>query len=213
MMLSIDTINNGLSVSLSQNKKIIDYELYTKPHEQCSMLFPIIESLFKRNSISYENISSLSVVNGPGSFTSIRIGIAAIQSLKIILKKTVIPVTTLQVMAFKFHQIALSNKNKSITVLLKAIGEMFYIQEFDLNHKPLSQAVMSDIKSIDFTNTNTLYVSDVEYIEENTLYHQPSSYDSAMLAENIIASNTTIEKVQPFYLRPYKIKIKNHKLF
>ncbi|MGL5591425.1 MAG: hypothetical protein ACRDCF_01675 [Mycoplasmoidaceae bacterium] len=74
-ILFIDTCNSRLVLSLIVDNKIID-TLYFKTNKNMTEIFNDQVDLFlKRNSFDKKNISHIYVLNGPGSFVGIKVGL------------------------------------------------------------------------------------------------------------------------------------------
>lgn len=81
MYLIINTAKqNEIFVVLADAKKIIRKKLEIEFHES-EKLLPLIDSLFKENKIMLKDLKAIFVVVGPGSFTSLRIGITVANTL------------------------------------------------------------------------------------------------------------------------------------
>jgi tRNA threonylcarbamoyladenosine biosynthesis protein TsaB len=65
-----------------------------------AQLVPQIASLLAQHGLNKNDISAFVVVSGPGSFTGLRVGLAAIKALAEILKKPIVPVSLLEVVAW-----------------------------------------------------------------------------------------------------------------
>ena len=61
-----------------------------------AQLVPQIAALLARHRFSKADIDAFIVVSGPGSFTGLRVGLAAIKALAEILKKPIVPVSLLE---------------------------------------------------------------------------------------------------------------------
>jgi len=64
-----------------------------------AQLVPQIAVLLEKHRISKAEIEAFIVVSGPGSFTGLRVGLAAIKALAEILRKPIAPVSLLEVLA------------------------------------------------------------------------------------------------------------------
>ena len=64
-----------------------------------AQLVPQIAALLAKHHFSKADIDAFIVVSGPGSFTGLRVGLAAIKALAEILKKPIVPVSLLEVVA------------------------------------------------------------------------------------------------------------------
>src|SRR5258708_29005683 len=65
----------------------------------CAQLVPQIAALLQKHGLSKSDLDAFVVVSGPGSFTGLRVGLAAIKALAEILKKPIVPVSLLEVVA------------------------------------------------------------------------------------------------------------------
>ena len=64
-----------------------------------AQLVPQIAALLEEHGLSKSQIDAFIVVSGPGSFTGLRVGLAAIKALAEILHKPIVPVSFLEVVA------------------------------------------------------------------------------------------------------------------
>jgi tRNA threonylcarbamoyladenosine biosynthesis protein TsaB len=64
-----------------------------------AQLVPQIAALLQKHGLSKADIGAFIVVSGPGSFTGLRVGLAAIKALAEILQKPIVSVSLLQVLA------------------------------------------------------------------------------------------------------------------
>jgi len=67
-------------------------------------LVPQIASLLGRHSFSKQQIQAFVVASGPGSFTGLRVGLAAIKGLAEVLKKPIAAVSLLEAVALDAHR-------------------------------------------------------------------------------------------------------------
>lgn len=68
-----------------------------------AQLVPQIAALLQRHSLSKADLDGFIVVSGPGSFTGLRVGLAAIKALAEILKKPIVAVSLLELLATESH--------------------------------------------------------------------------------------------------------------
>ncbi len=93
-----------------------------------------IADVLKEAGVSYAALSGVAVGVGPGSFTGIRVGVAAARGLGFALKVPVLGVTSLQAIAVLARSL---NANRRITVLLDAGRGEIHVQSFDHEALPL----------------------------------------------------------------------------
>jgi len=85
-----------------------------------AQLVPQISALLARHGFSKTDIEAFVVVSGPGSFTGLRVGLAAIKALAEILHKPIVPVSLLEVVA-----VASRASGKVLAVLDAGRGEVY----------------------------------------------------------------------------------------
>lgn len=97
--LFINTSSFYMSLAILEDGKL----LYKKEEEilvdMASKIIPEIELSFNNVSFGLEDIDKIFVVNGPGSFTGVRVGVTVAKTIAWALKKDVIPLSSLQLLA------------------------------------------------------------------------------------------------------------------
>ena len=91
-----------------------------------AQLVPQIAALLVRHALSKADVDAFVVVSGPGSFTGLRVGLAAIKALAEILHKPIVPVSLLEVIALASHR-----DGKVVAALDAGRGEV-YAGEYDI---------------------------------------------------------------------------------
>lgn len=86
-----------------------------------AQLVPQIAALLASHHFAKSDIDAFVVVSGPGSFTGLRVGLAAIKALAEILKKPIVPVSLLQVVA-----VASGIQGKVAAALDAGRGELYF---------------------------------------------------------------------------------------
>lgn len=100
MLLAIDTSTSWISLALYDGS-FVRYEItWQSQHHHTVELAPAIETLLMNTGSSRQDLTGLAVATGPGSFTSLRIGLAAVKGLSLALNLPVIGVPSLDVIAF-----------------------------------------------------------------------------------------------------------------
>lgn len=95
----IDTSSSNIILGLYQDNQPIKEIIEENDHQLSSRIFPLIDQLFHSTEKKVEEVDEIVVVNGPGSFTGVRIGVTIAKTYAWSLKKKIIPVSELQVMA------------------------------------------------------------------------------------------------------------------
>jgi tRNA threonylcarbamoyladenosine biosynthesis protein TsaB len=95
MLLAIDTSTQWMGLALFDGSQVISEMVWQTQNHHTVELAPAIDSLFKRSGILPERLKVLAVALGPGSFTSLRIGLAVAKGLALAQHLPVIGVPTL----------------------------------------------------------------------------------------------------------------------
>ncbi len=99
-ILNIESSSTNCSISLSLNGKVVSIkEKNDKKYSHSTKLHIFIQEVLKESNISIKELSSIAVSKGPGSYTGLRIGIAAAKGLCYALDIPLISVSTLLVLA------------------------------------------------------------------------------------------------------------------
>lgn len=98
-ILAIETSAKAVSAAVAENGKILCAGYQDTGLTHSRTLMPIVEGILKNTDLAITEIDAIAVAVGPGSFTGIRIGVAAAKGLAFGADKPVIAVSTLAAMA------------------------------------------------------------------------------------------------------------------
>lgn len=96
--LFIDTANSFI-ISIIKDNKIIYYKSDVSNSDTSSRVMPIIDEAFKSTNLTINDIDKIFVVNGPGSFTGIRVGVTIAKTISYCLNIPLIVLSELELMA------------------------------------------------------------------------------------------------------------------
>ncbi|MDE1152770.1 MAG: tRNA (adenosine(37)-N6)-threonylcarbamoyltransferase complex dimerization subunit type 1 TsaB [Micavibrio sp.] len=97
--LAVNTANMILSVALVSDGKVLHSYETTETRDQGNLLLRHVQQALDANGMTYANIDLLAVVTGPGSFTGIRIGLAAMRALALATGKPVTGLSSFEIFA------------------------------------------------------------------------------------------------------------------
>lgn len=100
IILAVDAAGKGLSVAVAAEGRILASAALNVGLTHSQRLLPLLESLLKAADLQLNNLDALAVVNGPGSFTGLRIGVATAKGLAWALQKPLLAVSTLEAAAY-----------------------------------------------------------------------------------------------------------------
>lgn len=126
LVLAIDTATKIGSVALYDDKTgvIGEINLYVKVNHS-NVIMDAVDSLFKLSGLNIKDVDRIAVTIGPGSFTGIRIGTAIAKGLAYSLKKPIVGVNELDVLAHMGE-----NREDTIVPLIDARKERVYFSKY-----------------------------------------------------------------------------------
>jgi len=141
MILFIDTHGELITIALKTDN---DLFVKTKESEYSHSIYtmPMIESLFKDNNLDVKQLKKIIVVNGPGSFTGIRIGVSIAKTMAYALNISINSISSLTA-----YLVSSENKNKRKCVIEDNKG--FYISAFDEKNNVLVDEYYSTVDDLD----------------------------------------------------------------
>ena len=138
--LFIDTHDLDLVIALYKDKQLKDKEIKESLRNHSDYTMPIIDEIIKRNNIGIHDIKEILVVNGPGSFTGVRIGVTIAKMLAYTLNITIKSIDSITM-----YGISDNDKNKKLVLIPDVkgsyggvfenntlIGELFYKSKSEL---------------------------------------------------------------------------------
>lgn len=78
-VLAVNTASQRLSIALADGEKILFSTEVDEPRDQGNFLLQASAQCLKDNGLAFSGLDLIAAVTGPGSFTGIRIGLAAMQ--------------------------------------------------------------------------------------------------------------------------------------
>ncbi len=99
MLLAIDTSTVQIGIALYDGSQVLAESVWTSRQHHTTQLAPALASLLSRTGVSMEMVGALGVALGPGSFTSLRVGLALVKGIALARKLPVIGISTMDVIA------------------------------------------------------------------------------------------------------------------
>lgn len=98
-LLAIDTSNHPMSVAVVENDQLLATETLNMVRNHSIYLMPAIDKLFKVVKWQPGDVDRIVVAQGPGSYTGIRIAVSTAKVLADTLKKELVGISSLEVLA------------------------------------------------------------------------------------------------------------------
>jgi tRNA threonylcarbamoyladenosine biosynthesis protein TsaB len=160
-ILAIDTSSAWCSVALSLDDKAPELRHEAVSAGASQLLLPWIEALLSNAGINLKDLDAIAVGIGPGAFTGVRLGVAAVQGLAISSNLPVISVSSLDAIASQLVETPAFQKanTKDFVIAIDARMEEVYWARYEaqLDHLPmrmgdihLTKPEEIDLESIDY---------------------------------------------------------------
>ena len=214
LILNIETSSKNCSVCLSSKGKLIqsfDSEDDTFRHSE--LLTSCIQDILSENNIDVKDLSVISIGIGPGSFTGLRIGVAAAKGLCLGLNIPLLSINTLTILSQKMKV----EKGTLIAPMIDARRMEVYTQLHNHNNKIIKSSWAEILNSESFHN----FLSKYKIIAfgagsekcENIIKHKNFSVNKKMLfpsAKNMVKLSFSKWKKKQYediaYFEPYYLK-------
>lgn len=140
-ILAIDSSGITATVALvSDGVMTAEYTTnFKKTHSQT--LLPMIDEIVKMTGAELSELDAIAVAAGPGSFTGLRIGSSTAKGLGLVLKKPIIPVPTVEGLAYNFF-----GSDKIICPIMDARRNQVYTGLYTFEQEEFH--VLSDQKAV-----------------------------------------------------------------
>ena len=214
LILNIETSTTNCSVSISRDEKIIAFEEKNfEKYSHSKILHVYIDKLLKNLDIEINDISAVSISEGPGSYTGLRIGSATAKGICFALKIPLIAIDTMDILAKKIK----STKGYIIPNLDAGRNEI-YFSVFDYTYQKIQSTNFKEVntksfeKYLDFElvyfigNANNKLKKFLN--SKNAIFSKeelPSSLEMASLSFEKFSRNEFIEidHFEPNYLKNF----------
>jgi len=98
-ILALETSAKACSAAVTENGRVIASAFQCTGLTHSRTLMPMVEDMLRNADLTLAECDVIAVANGPGSFTGIRIGIAAAKGLAFAAEKPMAGISTLEAMA------------------------------------------------------------------------------------------------------------------
>lgn len=140
-LLAIETASDACSVAIMHDSQILfDHRVATQQH--AAILLPMIDALMDRAGMSAAQLDALIYGRGPGSFTGVRIGVAAAQGIALGADLGVAGVSSLQAIAqgcFRRYS------DTSVAISIDARMDEIYFCQYQLSKNELMLPVSDEV--------------------------------------------------------------------
>lgn len=143
ILLAFDTAQGALSAALFDAGGVGEpvllshlFEVRSRGHAE--RLLPVLEEVLAEAGLGFADLDALAVTVGPGTFTGLRVGLAAARGIALARKLPCVGVTTLEAVAEPVDL----HENERLAVSFDARRDEVYFQIFERNHGVLTEPAL-----------------------------------------------------------------------
>lgn len=144
-LLAIDTSSRRFSLAVARDGKIFRFRSILLKKVLSDSIMPAIEGILKNAGLRLAELDGFAVGLGPGSFTSLRVGLSTVKGLAFALKKPVVGISSLDVLAMNIARdgqicaVCDAKRNMAYACLYQKKGDVL---------KRKSRYLLTDIKDV-----------------------------------------------------------------
>lgn len=135
MLLALDTSTQTMGIALYMEGQVVAEMSWRTASHHTVELAPAIDALLKRSAVKPTDLQALAVALGPGSFTSLRIGLAVAKGMALALHLPILGIPT-----FEFLARSLPPSQNPALLLLPAGRSRYAVQWFGSDGKDWTPA-------------------------------------------------------------------------
>lgn len=147
-VLTIDTssVTACSGVVDIEREAVLSESFIDVPLTHSQTVLPMTQCVLSHADMTFDEIDLLAVCNGPGSFTGVRIGVAAVKGLGFEKELPVAPVSTLQALAYNFVGVPLQ---AVVCAVMDARCRQVYTATFRLKNGTVERLTEDEAMSVD----------------------------------------------------------------
>lgn len=184
--LFIDTHDSTIRILLYKGEKVLVKKEKTTEKNHSCLAMPLLIELLEEAKIEVDEIKEIIVVNGPGSFTGIRIGVTIAKTLAYTLN---IPIKTMSSLLVK----AVSIYHENVNIIEKEKNGVF-VGTFDKENQLVGEYQYLNNKEYENWKIENQGIEDIE-----------RDYESILAFANTIKS-TNPHAVNPLYVKKIEVQ-------
>ena len=151
--LFIDTSMANVSISIIKDNKILSIIQEDIPNEHSKYATSYVKKVIDDAGIDANDVDNILVVNGPGSFTGVRIGVTIAKTYGYLIDKGIIPVSSLKSLAIS------SNHDGVVMSVISANRSSYYVGIYDNNYNEIiNEQFVSRDKLLELINLYNPYI-------------------------------------------------------
>lgn len=138
-ILAFDTAAGACSAALWNGTAVAARRFQAMQRGHAEALLPMIDAVLAESGVRYNELGAVAVTVGPGSFTGMRVGLAAARGISLARGLPLVGVTTLEAVAFAMTQADDVPVEAQLLAAIDTRRADVYVQLFDWNADPLTE--------------------------------------------------------------------------
>ncbi len=138
LILNIESATGTCSVCVSRGTEILDLQEADQEYQHSKVLTNLIDKCLKGSNLTLGDLDALAVSSGPGSYTSLRVGVSTAKGICYALDKPLIRVGTLRALALAAQR-EVQVSGAYYCPMIDARRMEVYCSIFDADNNPVSE--------------------------------------------------------------------------
>ncbi|TNE32060.1 MAG: tRNA (adenosine(37)-N6)-threonylcarbamoyltransferase complex dimerization subunit type 1 TsaB [Alphaproteobacteria bacterium] len=143
-ILAVDTATRGMAVSVFRDGEAVVTRVSADMRDQAKSLLPSVMDALKEAELGFADLNALAAATGPGSFTGIRVGLAAMQGIAL---ASGLPLAGFDNFSLYALRVAADTETDKL-VLLESHRKECFCQLFDQNGEKKDDPFQEDAAGI-----------------------------------------------------------------
>ena len=195
--LFIDTAMANVSISIIKDGVMLSSVCENIPNEHSKYATSYVKKVIDEANIDANDVDKIFVVNGPGSFTGVRIGVTIAKTYGYLINKNIIPVSSLKSLAIS------SKQNGTVMSVINANRSNYYVGIYDSEYNEIiNEQFVSANRLLDLIDEYNPYIVSNDFNVLGKYKFNKVNLDMVMIVEyykDKISLN--YHKIVPNYLK------------
>ncbi|WP_207480581.1 tRNA (adenosine(37)-N6)-threonylcarbamoyltransferase complex dimerization subunit type 1 TsaB [Arenibaculum pallidiluteum] len=139
-VLALDSATGACSVAVTDAGRVLARRDAVQDRGQAEILMPMVEAALAEAGIGYDGLDRLAVTVGPGTFTGLRIALAAARGLALATARPLVGITTFEALAAAVPEAL--RPGRTLVVAVDSRRAEPYVQAFGTGLAPLGPPAM-----------------------------------------------------------------------
>lgn len=220
VVLALDTAGLSCSVAVGIGDRVAGAERVASMHGQAEILLPLVDRVMTAARLEPVALDAVAATVGPGSFTGIRVGLAAARGIALAANAQLFGVSSFAAVAAAVPR---RECDRFLLVVLESRREDLYVQLFDPTLSPMAEpaaitpAALAEVVDAMIGRRRLVIAGDAAHRASSILAERPDTAvlnDSAPDATGVLRSARSLTRcgasgnaARPVYLRAPDVKL------